>query len=53
MHVKKMLLKLKKAELQIDIDKCEFYVKEIKFLGLIIEVNDIRMNSEKIKAIVE
>ena len=52
-HVKKILIKLKKIEFQIDIDKCEFHVKKIKFLKLIFEINDVKMNSAKIKIIIE
>ncbi len=38
--------------LQIDIDKCEFEVKSIKYLGFILKVKkDIYMNLLKIKAI--
>jgi hypothetical protein len=52
-HVRKMLSKLRKADIQVDIDKCEFNVFEIKFLDVIVDVNEIRMNSEKIQTIVE
>ncbi len=52
-HVKKVLQKLKDAEIQIDIDKCEFHTTETKFLEVIVERNDICMNSKKIAAIVE
>jgi hypothetical protein len=49
-HVQKILLQLRKAELQIDIDKCEFEVKSIKYLEFILKIEkDIWMNSQKIK----
>ncbi len=35
-HVKKILQRLKNVELQINIDKCEFSIHEIKYLELII-----------------
>ena len=35
-HVQLVFQKLQKAGLQLDIDKCEFFVKKIKYLGLII-----------------
>ena len=35
-HVRKILLKLREAGLQVDIEKCEFHVQEAKFLGLIV-----------------
>ena len=54
-HVKQMrkiLHKLKKAELYLNIDKCEFFVHEIKYLRLIIITSNIKMNSRKIEIIV-
>ncbi len=52
-HVKKMLQRLRDADLQADIDKCEFFVREIKYLDLIVKRNEIRMNSEKIEIILQ
>ena len=53
-HVRSILIKLQKAELYIDIEKCEFETQSTKYLKFIIEVDkDIRMNSEKIKTIRE
>ncbi len=52
-HVKKMLQRLRDVELQIDIDKCEFFVHEIKYLKLIIKRDEIRMNSKKIEIILQ
>ncbi len=50
-HVRQVLQKLCEAELQLDIDKCEFHVQKVKYLGLIVGVNDIKMNSVKVEAI--
>ncbi len=51
-HVWKILLWLWEADLQIDIDKCEFEVKSIKYLEFILKVRkSVQMNSQKIKAI--
>ncbi len=51
-HVWKILLQLWEVGLQIDIDKCEFEVKSIKYLKFILKVRkDIQMNPQKIKAI--
>ncbi len=45
-HVQKILLWLWEAGLQIDIDKCEFEVKSIKYLEFILKVKkNIQMNS--------
>ncbi len=52
-HVKKVLQRLRDADLQVDIDKCEFFVHEIKYLDLIVDRNEIRMNSKKIETILQ
>lgn len=52
-HVKKVLERLRVANLQVDINKCEFNITETKFLELIVEKNEIRINSEKIRTIVK
>ena len=51
-HVHTVLIKLQGADLQLNIEKYEFQVKEVKYLGLIIAKGEIRMNSVKISAIV-
>jgi hypothetical protein len=48
-----MLQRLRDADLQIDIDKYEFFVHEIKYLDLIIDRNEIRMNSKKVETILQ
>ena len=51
-HVHKILAKLQKAGLQLDINKCEFEVKTIKYLEFIVEAEKgVQMNSIKVKAI--
>jgi hypothetical protein len=52
-HIRKVLQRLKEIELQTNIDKCEFHVLKTKFLDMIIKKDEIRMNSAKIKIIVE
>ena len=47
-QVKKVLQRLKEAELQADIKKSEFSVQSTKFLGFIISTEDIAVNSEKV-----
>lgn len=44
--------RLIKAGLQLDIDKCEFYTKRTKYLGLIITPGGIEMDPEKVAAVV-
>jgi hypothetical protein len=52
-HVRKILQRLREANIQTDVNKCEFHKIETKFLEMIADRDDVRMNSEKIKAIVE
>ena len=52
-HVKKVLKSFRVANFQTDINKCEFFVIEIKYLKLIISINDIKINAAKIKVIVK
>jgi hypothetical protein len=52
-HVRKILQRLREVNIQADVNKCEFHIIEIKFLEMIIDRDDIKMNFEKIKAIVE
>jgi len=52
-YVWKMLFCLREVELQIDIDKCEFEVKSIKYLRFILKVKkSVQINSQKVKVIV-
>ncbi|SMY27937.1 unnamed protein product [Zymoseptoria tritici ST99CH_1A5] len=50
-HVRKVIDRLHKAGLPIDIDKSEFHVHETKYLGLIIGREGIRMDPEKVAAV--
>jgi hypothetical protein len=52
-HVRKILQRLREANIQADVDKCEFHTTETKFLRMIVDRDDIKMNLEKMKAIVE
>jgi hypothetical protein len=52
-HVKKILQRLRDANLQADIDKCEFSIHEIKYLEFIVDRDEIKMNSEKIETILQ
>ncbi len=51
-HVKLVLRWLCEAELQINIRKCEFNVKETVFLEVIVSELDLRMNLSKVTVIV-
>lgn len=50
-HVQKALVALQKAGLLANINKCEFHVTEISYLGLIISIKDICINPKKVEAI--
>jgi len=51
-HVKLVLSQLREAELQMNIRKCKFNVKETVFLEVIVSELDLRMNSSKVIVIV-
>lgn len=52
--VKKVLQRLREAGLQLDVVKCEFKVKTVRYLGFVIEAGiGITMEPEKVKAIIE
>ena len=51
-HVCAMLKKLKKVDLQMNIEKCEFFKKKMIFLDVIFLMNNFRMNSKKMKIII-
>ena len=50
-HVKKVLERLRSAGLQVDLKKCEFSVKHMKFLGFIVSMNGIEVDPEKVEVI--
>ncbi|KAI0995841.1 hypothetical protein K3495_g12340 [Podosphaera aphanis] len=56
-HVNLVLERLQKAGLGLDIDRCEFSVKKIKYLGFIISAegptSSIKMDPDKVRAIPE
>jgi hypothetical protein len=52
-HVRKVLQRLREAGLFAKISKCEFFVTETKFLGLIVGRDGFKMDPEKVKTILE
>ena len=46
-----MFERLRKTKLFLNIDKFEFFVTFVKYLKLIIIINDIRINLKKIEVI--
>lgn len=50
-HVDQVLSALNTAGLHLDIDKCEFHQRRVKYLGLILTTDGIEMDPEKVSAI--
>jgi hypothetical protein len=49
-HVTAVMTSLKEAGLYLKPEKCEFHKEEVKYLGLIVGINGIRMDSAKVEA---
>ena len=52
-HVKKILKKLQEKKLYLKSEKCEFHKQQVKYLEHIITTEELEMNSEKIKVMIE
>jgi len=52
-HVRMVLRRLKEAGLYLKAEKCEFHQTEVEYLGMIISVQGIKMDTKKISAITE
>ncbi len=52
-HVCLILNRLREADLQININKCKFHVQKIIFLELLIFIEELKMNSRKVQAVVK
>ena len=52
-HVKEVLKKFQKKNLYLKSEKCEFHKQQVKYLKHIITTEELEMNSEKIKAVIE
>ena len=52
-HVQAVLVRLCKAGLQVDIKKSEFFVQKMIFLGLLVSTEGLKMDSQKIEAILK
>ena len=52
-YIQKILDKLWENKLQVNIEKCQFYIKEVLYLGIIIGKHGIKIDPEKIVAIRE
>ena len=47
-HIRLIFQRLKNVDFQINIQKCSFEMIEVKYLDLIIIINEIRMNMKKV-----
>lgn len=52
-HVRKVLTRLKEAELLLKPEKCQFFQKKVKFLGFILSAQGIQMDASKVQAVQE
>jgi hypothetical protein len=52
-HVQKILQRLREANIQTNVDKSEFHTTKTKFLEMIVKRDEIKMNSEKVKALMK
>ncbi len=52
-HIKKVLQKLKDAGMYLDINKCQFHVQEVKYLGIMITTEGLKMDPQKVDTIVK
>jgi hypothetical protein len=52
-HLRIVLQTLRKHKLYVNFDKCDFYQKEIQYLGHVISTEGIVVDPEKMKAIME
>jgi len=50
-HVRLVLEKLRRAGLYAKLEKCQFSVQEVAFLGYLISLHRVRMNSKKVEAV--
>ena len=51
--VLEVLRRLEEHDLFVKPEKCSFQVKEVEFLGMTISAEGIKMNDDKVKAILE
>ena len=52
-HIRQVLQKFKEEQLLINLKKCSFMQEEIMYLGFVISVDGLKMDLEKVKAILE
>jgi hypothetical protein len=50
-HADKIFVTLEKANMKVQMDKCEFFKEEVNFLGFTISQKGVKTNADKVKAI--
>ena len=50
-YINKILKNLQNIDLYLNINKYKFYIKQIKYLRLIIIIKELKINSQKINTI--
>jgi hypothetical protein len=50
-HVTKVLKCLRKADLRLKLEKCEWHKEEVEFLGFVVGRNRVKISSKKIQVI--
>ena len=53
MHIPKVFDKLREEKLLINLKKCSFVKKELVYLGFVISAEGLKMDPEKVRAILE
>jgi transposase InsO family protein len=52
-HLRKVFQRMRTAGLRLKIEKCAFFQKELKFLGIIVSKEGMRLDPDKIKVVLE
>ncbi len=52
-HVQLILHRLQETDLQMNINKCKFYVQKIFFLKLLLFIEELKMNLRKVQVVIE
>src|SRR5205809_740161 len=52
-HIKKILRKFQEKKLYFKLKKCKFHKQQVKYLEHIVMTERLKINSEKIKAVIE
>ena len=52
-HVREVLERLRTAKLYVDIDKSEFDVQEVKYLGMIVSIQGMKMDPSKVDTVLQ